>query len=68
LPFESANLEEKVKQFVQEKGAKPGDVLPLLRIALAGTMKGPAVFDMAVALGSAETMTRLKRFVEIFNK
>jgi glutamyl-tRNA synthetase len=68
VPFESANLEEKVKQFVQEKGAKPGDVLPLLRIALAGTMKGPAVFDMAVALGSAETTTRLKRFVEIFNK
>jgi len=68
VPFESANLEEKVKQFVQEKGAKPGDVLPLLRIALAGTMKGPAVFDMAVALGSAETMARLKRFVETFNK
>ena len=67
-PFESAVLEASVKQFVQERGAKPGDVLPLLRIALAGTMKGPAVFDMAVALGSAETTARLKRFIETFKQ
>jgi glutamyl-tRNA synthetase len=67
-PFESAVLEASVKQFVQERGAKPGDVLPLLRIALAGTMKGPAVFDMAVALGSTETTARLKRFIATFKQ
>jgi glutamyl-tRNA synthetase len=60
-PFEPVALEEKVKQFIQEKGLKPGDLLPLLRIALAGTMKGPAVFDMAVALGKQETTQRLAR-------
>jgi len=61
-------LEEKVKLFVQEQGAKPGDVLPLLRIALAGTMKGPAVFDMAVALGKSETIQRLRLFIDTFNR
>lgn len=59
-PFNALALEEAVKQFIQEKGLKPGDLLPLLRIALAGTMKGPAVFDMAVALGRDETVRRLQ--------
>jgi glutamyl/glutaminyl-tRNA synthetase len=59
-PFEAHPLEEAVKQFIQEKGLKPGDMLPLLRLALAGTMKGPAVFDMAVALGREESIQRLQ--------
>jgi glutamyl-tRNA synthetase len=62
-PFNSAALEEAVKNFITEKALKPGDVLPLLRLALAGTMKGPAVFDMAAALGRMETAERLKRFL-----
>lgn len=62
-PFESGDLEGAVKNFISEKGLKPGDVLPLLRLAFAGTMKGPAVFDMATALGRAETVERLRRFL-----
>lgn len=66
--FEPQALEEAVKHFIHERGLKPGDVLPLLRLALAGTMKGPAVFDMAVALGKTETAARLNRAVEMFNR
>lgn len=58
-PFEAAALEETVKAFIHEKALKPGDVLPLLRIGLAGTTKGPAVFDMAAVLGREETARRL---------
>jgi glutamyl-tRNA synthetase len=63
--FNAPELEEAVKHFIQEKGLKPGDVLPLLRLALAGTMKGPAVFDMAVALGREETVRRLTALTRI---
>jgi glutamyl-tRNA synthetase len=59
-PFEAPALEDAVKAYIQEKGLKPGDLLPLLRIALAGTMKGPAVFEMAEALGREATVERLK--------
>ncbi len=62
-PFNGPALEDAVKNHIQEKGLKPGDVLPLLRLALAGTMKGPAVFDTAAALGKTETLERLRRFV-----
>ncbi|MCB0527503.1 MAG: glutamate--tRNA ligase [Saprospiraceae bacterium] len=64
MPYESASLEQAVKTFIQEKGLKPGDVLPLLRLALAGTMQGPAVFDMAVALGRDEFAGRLDLLVQ----
>ncbi|MCC6412354.1 MAG: glutamate--tRNA ligase [Saprospiraceae bacterium] len=66
--FEAAEMEGMVKEFIQEQGLKPGDVLPLLRIALAGTMKGPAVFDMASALGRDETVNRLRVALHHFNQ
>ena len=66
--FSGPALEESVKHFIHEKNLKPGDVLPLLRLALAGTMKGPAVFDMAALLGKDETVQRLRRAVDVFNE
>jgi len=66
--FEAAVLEEAVKQFMQERALKPGDVLSLLRLALAGTMKGPAVFDMAAVLGKTETVRRLQTALAHFLK
>ena len=63
-PFLTLPLEEMVKKIMQEKGLKPGDVMPLLRIALVGTMKGPAVFDTAVVLGRDETIQRLQTFLQ----
>lgn len=63
-PFKPVELEEAVKLFIQENGLKPGDLLPLLRIALVGTMKGPAVFETIETLGREETLVRLKRLME----
>jgi glutamyl-tRNA synthetase len=63
-PFASLELEEAVKAMIQEKGLKLGDVLPLLRIALVGTMKGPAVFETATVLGREETIQRLRAFLK----
>ncbi len=63
--YEAAPMEEAIKQFIQDKALKPGDILPLLRIGLVGTMKGPAVFDTAVVLGKNETVQRLRRLLDI---
>lgn len=67
-PFNGPALEEAVKTYIQTKGLKPGEVLPLLRLALAGTMKGPAIFDMAAALGKVETAERFRRFTTFAEK
>lgn len=66
--FEAITLESGVKQFIQDRQLKPGEILPLLRLALAGTMKGPAVFEMAVVLGKAETLQRLSAALQYFNE
>ena len=53
-------VEHQVKEWIQQNGLKVGEVLPVLRIALAGTMQGPAVFDMMSVLGKTEVSKRLK--------
>ncbi|MFN0016496.1 MAG: glutamate--tRNA ligase [Saprospiraceae bacterium] len=58
-PYEATHLEAAMKQYMADNGIKPGDILPLLRLALAGTMKGPGVFEMAAVFGKEETVRRL---------
>lgn len=55
------NLKAAVESFMQANALKPGDVLPLLRIALVGNMQGPAVFELMAVFGQVETSTRLKK-------
>jgi len=58
-PFEVAQLEAAVKQFMAEQGKKPGEIMPILRLSLAGTMQGPGVFEMMDLFEKRETMNRL---------
>lgn len=57
-----------VEGFTSEAGLKFGDVLPILRVGLTGTMKGPAVFDMMALLGKEESRRRLERAFDLFDK
>ena len=66
--FDSGSLEKSIKNFINENGLKMGQIFPLLRIALAGTMKGPDVFRMIELLGKKETVKRLNQAVEYFDK
>jgi glutamyl-tRNA synthetase len=56
--FESANVETCVKTYLSDENLKPGEVLPIWRLALCGSMHGPAVFDVAELLGKKETLKR----------
>ena len=61
------SMEQSAKEWINENGLKMGDVLPMLRIALAGTMQGPGVFDMAALLGEKEVSKRLKTAFDYFD-
>ena len=63
--FSAIVVEENVKAFMQENELKPGDIMSLLRLILAGTMKGPAVFDMMALLGKEETIERIAKFLKL---
>lgn len=65
--FHAAILEEAVKQFMTSHNLKMGEVMPVLRLALAGTMQGPAVFEMMTVLGKERTVARLHQAFDYFD-
>lgn len=66
--FDAANIKVATEAFMAQHELKFGDVLPVLRIALAGTMKGPAVFDMMALLGKAASVARLREAFDHFDQ
>ena len=66
--FDATNIDATLKDFMATEGMKPGDVLPIWRLALSGTMQGPDVMLMAALLGKTETVHRLKSGLEYFGK
>ncbi len=57
--FTHEAIKKAVEDFMEAQQLKFGDVLPILRIAVSGTMKGPAIFEMMELLGKEEIMERL---------
>ena len=66
--FSANNIETEVKAFMEANGLGFGDVLSVLRLALSGTMKGPAVFEMAAVLGKTEVLNRLDLAYDYFDE
>ncbi len=64
--FSVTGLETAFKAWVAANGFKIGDVMPLLRVALAGTMQGPPVFEMIHLLGKNKSAERLKKSLSYF--
>ena len=60
-------LEEKFKELAGTHQFKPGELMLPLRIMLVGGKFGPGVFDIALVLGAAETVQRIKNALTAFN-
>lgn len=65
--FNSSSTEETVKDYMNQNNLKMGQVLPIFRIALAGTMQGPPVFEMMELLGKEKTIHRLNIAPKFFH-
>lgn len=63
--FSSKNTEDRVKNYISENNLGLGQVMPLLRIALVGEMKGPHIFDIIEIIGKQETIQRLEKLKNI---
>ena len=53
---------------MEDMGLKMGQVMPLIRMALTGTMSGPPVFDIADVLGKEETIKRIEKAILSFRE
>jgi glutamyl-tRNA synthetase len=60
--FNAATTEELTKTFMEKNELGFGDVLPVLRFGLSGTMQGPGVYEMMEVLGKEYVIDRMKQF------
>ena len=63
--FSIENQETVVRQWIESKGYKLGDVMNAFRLCLVGEGKGPGMFDISAFLGKEETLRRLSRAIEV---
>ena len=63
-PFNKEEIEKAVKSEMEIKGMKFGQVLPVFRVMLCGTVAGPPIFEVAELLGKEEVLKRMDRFME----
>jgi glutamyl-tRNA synthetase len=66
-PFEKSQLEQVVKSYIEEHQLGFGNILPLLRIGITGTMQGPDIFDTMILIGKEEVLKRLTAAFDIFD-
>ncbi len=64
--IDSVGLEQAFKKLADEKNIKAGELLLPMRIMLVGAKFGPAVFDIAAAIGIKETISRIENGLEVF--
>lgn len=62
--FSSANQEEIVKAWIQEKEYNMGGIMNAFRLSIVGESKGPHMFDITATIGKEETIARLKAAIE----
>lgn len=62
------NIESSIKTYIQENNFKLGEMMPLLRIAVTGTMQGPDLFKTIALIGSQESGIRIFKGEEYFKK
>ncbi|MEM1123648.1 MAG: glutamate--tRNA ligase [Bacteroidota bacterium] len=65
--YDAATIETVVKAFVEESGFGFGGVLPILRIGVSGTMKGPSIYEIIALIGKEETDARLAAAYDAFD-
>ncbi len=64
--FTATEIEIVFKELATEKNIKPGELQLPMRIMLVGAKFGPAVFDIAAMIGVAETVSRIRKALEVF--
>ena len=63
--FSIEGQEKVVMDWIAAKGYHTGNIMNAFRLTLVGEGKGPHMFDISWVLGKEETLSRIKRAVEI---
>lgn len=64
--FDHKTVESTVKSFLTNHNIGMGEVMPILRIALCGTMQGPPIFEVMEMMGKETVMARMEKGFALF--
>jgi len=62
-PFDVATTEQSLRTLAESRGLGAAKYIHPLRLALTGRGASPPIFDVAVVLGKAKTLARLRRLI-----
>jgi glutamyl-tRNA synthetase len=63
-PFTVETVEHALREVVEKRGAKPGQVFQPVRVAIAGSTVSPGIFESVTLLGREETLSRIDHAVD----
>jgi glutamyl-tRNA synthetase len=66
--FSSANTEQVVKAWIEEKGYNTGAIMNALRLVIVGASRGPHIFDIISWIGKDETLKRIESGLGVIGK
>ena len=59
------SFERHVKDWIEEREYKTGEILNALRLVIVGSLRGPHLFDIIAWIGKEETLKRIKRGIAV---
>ena len=62
--FTPESTEKTVKQWIEQKGYNPGNVMSAFRLVIVGASRGPHMFDIIGWIGKEETLRRIEKGIE----
>ncbi len=65
--FDYNTIKSEVSSFIDSSDYGFGDVLPVLRLSVCGTMSGPDIFKTMELIGKDESLNRLEKGLNAFN-
>ena len=57
--WEAEAIESEIKEVIEERGAKMGDIMSTFRIMISGEAGGPPLFEIAEMIGKEEVIARM---------
>ena len=63
-PFTRENIEQEVKELIEENGWGTGAVMNAWRLLLVGAARGPGLFDLSAFLGREEVISRMEKGIQ----
>lgn len=61
--WQAQSLDNKIKEWSQEKGYGLGQIMLPMRLAIVGELKGPDLFDILELLGKEESIVRIQNAI-----